>query len=1001
MGGSSGSQTIGHKIYLGELLHFCLGPVDELSEVRFAEYTAFLGSITTQSTFEIDEEELFGGEKKEGGVKGFVDFLLGNITQGQNTYLVNTIGDADLPAFRGIAGLVLNKMYLGTNPFLKTVSARMQRVLKQNREGDAQWYIAKAALINPISSQLGLWYEEFDQDFVNTFYWDNSGGYSLTDDSTNTYVRIDDENNPLVFKKNIYIGPYRKFDLRFRIVSTPLDSINGFTVTFTDSNRSFIYRVVPTGSSNAAQSWSVVPPEGMDTSVLYSSGSSFFSGGVLNTWRNISVNYNPPSTVGFSLIGAGGGANHTFTPTTVGGALFVEISVDTGVVLDVDYVRIDPVTVNYSRSDMNPAHILRELHVNEDYGMSIPSGELADSVWQAAADTLFDEEFGLSFLWDREMEVQEFRNEVLRHIDGAIVLNRQTGLLELRLVRNDYSIGSLDTFDYSNIKEILDYKDPDLDSLVNTLTVKFTEPLEDEEDSVTVSDPALYQMQGYEVAETISYPGIMSKELASRVADRDLRTLSYPVKEIKFKAKYSAAGNYHVTDVFILDLPDKKINNVVFRIVEIDYGDGINNDVTIFAVEDIFATDETGTITLPDTEFSPIVTAPAPCPETLAIETPYLLLVKNEGQSAIDSRLSSGADIGFMMVAGTSPGGGVINGSIYVNTGSGYIDSGVFDFCASAELDQDVSIDPTEVTFNIINATANAPEINTLIKINDELMYLTAYSTSSITVKRGVLDTIPQEHSANDIIMFFEGFSESDGVEYSDSETINVKLSPANSQGEVSLAEITADNITFNSRAIRPYPPGNFRVNSNYYPEFISDQVDITISWAHRDRTQQTSGAVYGNTDENIGPETDVEYELRIYDETNTLIRTYSALTGTSQVYDIATELSDSSLNRANFTLRLELESQRDIYTSWQIYNFTFHREITVLDRDLTAPPGGESLGDSYLIASTATGDWASQDGNIATYNGAGWDFTVPATGYRLYVDDESLSIQYNGSAWV
>jgi len=69
-------------------------------------------------------------------------------------------------------------------------------------------------------------------------------------------------------------------------------------------------------------------------------------------------------------------------------------------------------------------------------------------------------------------------------------------------------------------------------------------------------------------------------------------------------------------------------------------------------------------------------------------------------------------------------------------------------------------------------------------------------------------------------------------------------------------------------------------------------------------------------------------------------------------------------------------------------------------DRDLTAPPGGESAGDVYLVKATATGDWAGQDADIAIYN-SGWKFVTPSEGMRAWVDNENLIIWYNGSAWV
>jgi hypothetical protein len=73
----------------------------------------------------------------------------------------------------------------------------------------------------------------------------------------------------------------------------------------------------------------------------------------------------------------------------------------------------------------------------------------------------------------------------------------------------------------------------------------------------------------------------------------------------------------------------------------------------------------------------------------------------------------------------------------------------------------------------------------------------------------------------------------------------------------------------------------------------------------------------------------------------------------------------------------------------------------SVLDRDLTAPPGGETTGDRYIVAATATGAWAGQEDNIAEWNGSSYDFTTPTTGMTTAVDDETRNVRWNGSAWV
>lgn len=75
-------------------------------------------------------------------------------------------------------------------------------------------------------------------------------------------------------------------------------------------------------------------------------------------------------------------------------------------------------------------------------------------------------------------------------------------------------------------------------------------------------------------------------------------------------------------------------------------------------------------------------------------------------------------------------------------------------------------------------------------------------------------------------------------------------------------------------------------------------------------------------------------------------------------------------------------------------------------DRDLTAPPGSCADGACYLVAATATGAWASKDGKLAVAIGAnasnGWQFmTVAIEGVRLYIRDENVEIQHNGSTWV
>lgn len=72
----------------------------------------------------------------------------------------------------------------------------------------------------------------------------------------------------------------------------------------------------------------------------------------------------------------------------------------------------------------------------------------------------------------------------------------------------------------------------------------------------------------------------------------------------------------------------------------------------------------------------------------------------------------------------------------------------------------------------------------------------------------------------------------------------------------------------------------------------------------------------------------------------------------------------------------------------------------SVLDKDLTAPPGGESKGDRYIVGTSATGAWSGKDKNIATFDNPGWTFVTPTEGMITWVEDENLFYHYDGSAW-
>jgi len=72
-----------------------------------------------------------------------------------------------------------------------------------------------------------------------------------------------------------------------------------------------------------------------------------------------------------------------------------------------------------------------------------------------------------------------------------------------------------------------------------------------------------------------------------------------------------------------------------------------------------------------------------------------------------------------------------------------------------------------------------------------------------------------------------------------------------------------------------------------------------------------------------------------------------------------------------------------------------------IIDRDLTAPPGSPTDGDAYIVAGSATGDWATHDNDVAWDQAGTWKFQTPFEGMELWAADEDTRVLWDGAAWV
>ncbi len=104
---------------------------------------------------------------------------------------------------------------------------------------------------------------------------------------------------------------------------------------------------------------------------------------------------------------------------------------------------------------------------------------------------------------------------------------------------------------------------------------------------------------------------------------------------------------------------------------------------------------------------------------------------------------------------------------------------------------------------------------------------------------------------------------------------------------------------------------------------------------------------------------------------------------------------------RSGAPLLAAAQAQKHVTHNEALYQFDAFLCAQFLSRALAAPPTTLNDGDTWLVAASATGDWAGHDGAIAYRADGGWRFYAPFAGLVGYVADESALIVWTGSAWV
>lgn len=557
--------------------------------------------------------------------------------------------------------------------------------------------------------------------------------------------------------------------------------------------------------------------------------------------------------------------------------------------------------------DINPIHKIREI-LTDDTAMGKPETDVNDINFMKAADRIWKEKLGISWAIDEKSCIEAIE-ELCYHIEAGIRVNRQTGLYEMVLFRDDwFKEDEIHTIAENKIKD-LSLEVMNSDDIVNQLNITYYDRERIKNSTFSVYENGSILTMGHANAESVEFPYFMNMRNAEIVSNWKLKQFSTPAWSGSFTTGWREARKWNRYDLIRLPWSKKWKGTILVRIMKINLGNGTDNTVTIDFEEVIPYSGEMNTSIVVD---APVESAPQPPQPSInaVFEAPYYLTVLRSGQTNTDLELSNNPDIGYVAAIAAKPQSNSLNALLYTDGGMGEFEQASrLDYCDILQLDQ--SIIETTASFTVAGALTQTANSNNLILLNDELMGFVGFDTETkvLTVKRGALDTIPKKHNSGNLFVFDLPDVAFDSTQYAQSEVVEAQVLTTTPSGIQELS-VTGIPVEVQARAIRPYPPANVKINGEYFP--VEIETDLVITWVDRSRAQQTGGIPLSWFDDGVTIEQNTQTHLILMqlDENDIELATSNAnVTGaTSYTMSISAMQADTRF------VKITLKTVRDGY---------------------------------------------------------------------------------------
>lgn len=552
--------------------------------------------------------------------------------------------------------------------------------------------------------------------------------------------------------------------------------------------------------------------------------------------------------------------------------------------------------------DANPARIIYDCLTDGEWGKGEDPSMIDDASFEAAAQALFNERFGLSFAYFEQDTIENFISEVLDHIKAFLFQDPSTGLWTLRLLRGDYDAASMPLLDESNC--IAENRKRRLwGETINEIVVSYTDPNTEKPTTVAAQDLGNIAVQGGVISETREYYGIRNPLLAQVVAQRDVREAGYPLfsAQIKVSRKEFAI---RPGDIRRFSWAEDQIEELVVRVMSVDYGKPSDRTITLNVMEDIFSIEQAQYGSPQTTEWVNVQAYPTPLDAQIAFTAPLPSLVRAGGDiDEIDAAYPSvtGALLGDED-GSVKPDMIEIHSEVVRSNGSANVQkitevTPTYSSLLMRELAQEATSTIQKSQIDAILRRPGEEGEMFMLGFNEpisEVIMLESYNatTREWTVARGMWDTVPLAWPRGVRLWLLEESGSSvDPKDRASGESRTYYMLPRTSLGVLEFDDAVPLTVTYTDRPFAPFRPADAQLDGQGFGGVVQRTApfptSIEATWKNRNRTTEDQVALSW-TDDSAAMEAGQTVTLRILDDLGNIHDEITGLTGESHTISAA-----------------------------------------------------------------------------------------------------------------